>query len=278
MTFHRHRSAATPRRSRAVAVRMVLLLAALLAAAWLPATGRGRAEAPTLNGAATANETVMTPWGPLGPVDRDLLVRVRTAGLWEAPTGEQAQQRAGATRVKEVGAILATDHHGLDDQTRATAARLNVPLPDKPTAEQQGWMAELSTKTGTDYDKTFTMRLRAAHGKVFAIASSVRAGTRNDVMRAFATTAVNIVMKHMSLLESTGQVDYSSLPPPQPAASTSAGVGGTSAVRLPRESVLDPVSATRDPGGGVNRWAIWLVLAAAAAAGTVATYRMIRPK
>jgi hypothetical protein len=33
---------------------------------------------------------VQTQWGPLGPADRDLLVKVRLAGLWEGPTGQQA--------------------------------------------------------------------------------------------------------------------------------------------------------------------------------------------
>src|SRR5687768_16892171 len=34
-----------------------------------------------------------TKWGPLGPTDRDLLVKVRLAGLWEMPAGDQAQRR-----------------------------------------------------------------------------------------------------------------------------------------------------------------------------------------
>ena len=47
--------------------------------------------------------------------------------------------------------------------------------------------------------------------------SPAYAGTRNDLIRSFAQRAVNVVMKHMALLESTGLVDYSILPePPAP--------------------------------------------------------------
>lgn len=155
--------------------------------------------------------------GPLGPADRDLLAKVRQAGLWEIPTGQQAQQRAGSERVKDVGMHLVEDHTKLDKVTLKLAARLNVVLPSQPTTDQQGWMAQLSTKTGADYDQAFAQLLRAAHGKVFSVVAAVRAGTRNEEIRAFAQHAVGVVMKHMTLLESTGLVDYSGLPePPTP--------------------------------------------------------------
>ena len=38
--------------------------------------------------------TTRTEFGPLTPSDVDLLVKVRQAGLWETPTGQQMQQRA----------------------------------------------------------------------------------------------------------------------------------------------------------------------------------------
>ncbi|GAA3800922.1 hypothetical protein GCM10022226_20660 [Sphaerisporangium flaviroseum] len=157
-----------------------------------------------------------TDSGPLGPADRDFLVKVRQAGLWEIPTGQQAQQRAGSNRVKEVGRHLIEDHTKLDAQVLALAAKLSVELPSTPNPDQQGWMAELSTKTGQEYDKTFADRLRAAHGKVFTAVAAVRAGTKNAEIRSFAQVAVDVVMKHMTLLESTGRVDFAALPTPPP--------------------------------------------------------------
>ncbi|WP_245966957.1 DUF4142 domain-containing protein [Sphaerisporangium album] len=164
----------------------------------------------------SAGDWTQTESGPLGPADRDFLVKVRQAGLWEIPTGQQAQERAGSERVKEVGRHLIADHTKLDEQVRALAAKLNVPLPSTPNADQQGWMAELSARTGEEYDRAFADRLRFAHGKVFAVVAAVRAGTKNDEIRAFAQVAVDVVMKHMTLLESTGKVDFAALPTPPP--------------------------------------------------------------
>ena len=55
-------------------------------------------------GAPGTGGWTQTQWGPLGPADRDLLVKVRLAGLWEAPTGQQADQQASTAQVREVGA------------------------------------------------------------------------------------------------------------------------------------------------------------------------------
>lgn len=69
-------------------------------------------------------------------------------------------------------------------------------------------------QTGARFDRTFANRLRAAHGKVFGAIAAVRAGTRNETIRSFAQHTNQVVMRHITLLESTGLVDYEDLPPP----------------------------------------------------------------
>ncbi|MFC5815323.1 DUF4142 domain-containing protein [Nonomuraea harbinensis] len=163
---------------------------------------------------AVLTEVTQTSTGPLGPADRDFLVKVRQAGLWEIPVGQWAQKRADSARVKDVGQHLVEDHTKLDAQVRRVAAKLNVPLPDRPNPDQQRWMAQLASETGPAFDRDFARLLRAAHGKVFAVVANVRAGTRNAEIRKFAGTAVTVVMRHMTLLESTGLVNYDELPEP----------------------------------------------------------------
>jgi len=158
-----------------------------------------------------------TQWGPLGPADRDLLVKVRLAGLWEAPTGQQASQQGSTPQVRELGAFLATQHADLDAQVRQVADQLGVLLPTQANAQQQGWMKEISAATGTDYDRIFVQRLREAHGIVLPIINQVRVSTRNDLIRKFADTSDAFVARHIEHLEATGLVDYGQLPdPPSP--------------------------------------------------------------
>ncbi|WP_410661466.1 DUF4142 domain-containing protein [Amycolatopsis sp. lyj-112] len=143
--------------------------------------------------------------------DRELLVRVRQAGLWEGPVSRQAEQRGNGQRVREVGRKLADDHDRLDAQVRELAPRVGVTLPSEPTEEQRSWVDEITGSAGADFDRAYVNRARAAHGSIFGLASQVRAATRDDVMRSFAQTAVDTVMRHMTLLESTGIAETTSL-------------------------------------------------------------------
>jgi predicted outer membrane protein len=227
--------------------------------------GTSSARAHDGNGGYDSRGVVAAGWtmtasGPLGPADRDFLVKVRQAGLWEAPVGRQAQDHAQSSRVKEVGAHLEHDHVTLDEQVRAVAAKLGVPLPDLASPEQLGWINELAGKSGADYDVTFANRLRAAHGKVFAVIATVRAGTRNDTIREFATTANSVVLKHMTLLESTGLVDYPALPEPL----------------NPATQPLDRLAQTFGNGWGAPL--VWIVLLVAACAAVTSAVRILRPR
>ena len=142
----------------------------------------------------------------LSDLDREFLTVINFANLWEIPMGKLATERGNSQAVRDTGAVLFADHTKLDGIVNQLATQFGVRLPDKPSSSTQGWMNEISSKTGEDFDNTFADRLRAAHGTVFGLIAEVRAGTRNTVIRDFASQANEIVMKHMTLLEGTGHV------------------------------------------------------------------------
>jgi len=251
-----------------------------------------------------------TKYGPLTAADRDFLDKVWQAGSWEGPTGRQAQQRAASQKVKDVGLTLASDHAQLDAKVTAVAQQLGHTLPTKPSAAQQGWMNQLSQVEGEEYDRLFADLLRAAHGKVFAVVADIRAGTKNGLVRAFAQTANAAVLKHMTILEGTGFVNFSKLPDSKPpAASTPSTSGDKSAQpssgqdnsgsnsgksgsdqaqnqqkpqgQLPGSQddaqstdLTNTSSNTTGPGGGVNNYIIVIMLAVAGVISAV-TYRQL---
>lgn len=215
------------------------------------------------SGGAVAEGWTDTQFGPLGPADRELLAKVRLAGLWEMPTGQEMQQRANNQRVQEVGGQIAKEHNELDGIVREAAGKLGVVLPNQPSEEQQGWMAEISASSGSDYDQVAINRLRAAHGKVLPLISQVRAGTRNDLVRKFAVTAAEFVNRHHVYLESTGLVDFSALPEPQPSS------GGP-----PVSSAIDKASLSSNSSGpNLGLSAVVFIAAMLAIVGLVAFLR-----
>jgi putative membrane protein len=169
-----------------------------------------------------------------------------------------------------IGKSISQQHVVLDKIDIAVAKKLGIALPNQPNSDQQGWLNEMkNASTAAAFDQIYIDRLRAAHGKIFPAIATIRASTRNDSVRKLAQQSNQFVMTHMTLLESSGIVDYGSLPTaPAPAAA-----GGP----VP---VDNQMLAAAGAGGvpGVNTSVILLVLAGALVAGVITTMRIFRTR
>ncbi|MER7348554.1 DUF4142 domain-containing protein [Streptomyces aurantiacus] len=173
---------------------------------------------------ALTAQSVSTRFGPLSALDRDFITKVRLAGLWELPAGQQAGERGTSRAVHTAGKHLVEGHTFLDARVREVAAALRLELPSQPSAQQRRWLDELSAARGAAYDEKFANILRRAHGKVFSLVAEVRATTRNSLVRSLADDANTTVLDHIQVLEATGLVDFDGLArdaatPPPPARS-----------------------------------------------------------
>lgn len=213
---------------------------------------------------------------PVTEADRQLLIKVRQAGLWEIPAGQQAQQQAASQVVKDVGATIAEQHIALDEEVRAVAQQLGVPLPNQPSKDQQGWLTEMSGKWGPEFDAAYANLLRDAHGKVFSVIAQVRAGTRNEVIRDFANKANEAVKTHLNLLESTELVDFEALP--QPSLPAAAPAPATDASSHGQQHGVVEASAQSDTGGGGIDMGLVVAICFVEFVATVGLVRLFRTR
>ncbi|MGW2743032.1 DUF4142 domain-containing protein [Streptomyces sp. NPDC001450] len=202
--------------------------AALLFPIWSYADRSGTTDANTLSA-----QTVTTPYGPLSAQDRDLVTKVRLAGLWELPAGQLAERKGTTQAVRDAGQHLIDGHTSLDAHVRTVATQLGVPLPNEPNEQQKQWLATLNSAQGQDFDREFASILRLAHGRVFSLVAQVRAGTQNSLVRDLADDADATVLDHIKILEATGYVDFSAL----------ARDLAASASPVPTPPAVDPASA-----------------------------------
>ncbi|MEU7785864.1 MULTISPECIES: DUF4142 domain-containing protein [unclassified Amycolatopsis] len=149
--------------------------------------------------------------GELQQTDRALLTRLKQHTLWAGPSSRLAAERATNRRVRAVAVRITDDQARLDVALGAVADRLAITLPGEPTEQERTWADELAAAGGDAFDRAYVNRLRAEYGSLFALASDVRAGTRDDDVRAFAQTAVDTALGHLTLLESTGLAETTSL-------------------------------------------------------------------
>ncbi|WP_193508648.1 DUF4142 domain-containing protein [Streptomyces coeruleorubidus] len=222
--MHANRHAVPTRVSRRMITIIAAVCAVIAAAVIAIRTGTDEASAsPTAAGqaqhsgghvaAGSAGETATGENGEANltvtDVDREFLVKVRQAGLWEIPAGRLAQTHASSEQVKRAGLHLLDGHSKLDQLVREDAKILGVEIPDEATEEQQQWVRNLENAQGEEFDKLFANVLRASHGKIFATIGEVRAATQNDLIRRHARQANQTVLDHMEVLEDTGLVDAS---------------------------------------------------------------------
>ncbi|GAB7043041.1 DUF4142 domain-containing protein [Catenuloplanes niger JCM 9533] len=249
------------RRRGARAVSTLAILGAVLFSA--PAVAFAQAPTPEV-----VEPAEQDPSGPITSADEQFVIAVRLAGLWEIPAGEMAGDKGESQKVKEVGDSIRQQHIELDELTVNAAAKLNIQLPNEPNQDQSNWLAEMEAAEGAEFDEIFVARLRAAHGKIFPVVSTIRASTRNDVVRALAQQTNAFVLTHITLLESTDLVNYAGLP----------AAPNAQADPVTGANALLAAAQARGATGGFDTTAIWLVLVVAVVAGAFGAVRIIRSR
>ncbi|MFE0871198.1 DUF4142 domain-containing protein [Streptomyces rochei] len=190
-----------------------------------------------------------TLYGPLTEADRDFVVKVRAAGLWEHPLGLMAMERGTTPDMKEAGEHLVVGHARLDATCRRIAPELGITLPNLASPQQQQFVATVDGTTGRQFDTTAVNIMRITHGQIFPAIANIRANTKNSLVRQLADQANDTVLDHITVLEKTGLVNFDqvnfqqSAPPNLPKAQL------TPPAPQPGEPVL---SLTSPPGLEVN--------------------------
>ncbi|WP_369274050.1 DUF4142 domain-containing protein [Streptomyces sp. R11] len=149
-----------------------------------------------------------TQYGPLTEADRDFVVKVRAAGLWEHPLGMMAMERGTTPEMKEAGEHLVVGHARLDLACRKLASELNITLPNQASPQQQQFVATVDSKTGKEFDATGVAIMRVTHGQIFPAIAKIRGTTQNSLVRQLADLANDTVLDHMTVLEKTGMVNF----------------------------------------------------------------------
>jgi predicted outer membrane protein len=190
-----------------------------------------------------------TVYGPLTEADRDFVVKVRAAGLWEHPLGLMAMERGTTPEMKEAGEHLVVGHARLDATCRKIAPELGITLPNLASPQQQQFVSTVDGTTGKQFDTTAVNIMRITHGQIFPAIANIRANTKNSLVRQLADQANDTVLDHITVLEKTGLVNFDqvnfqqSAPPDLPEAQL------TPPAPQPGEPVL---SLTAPPGLEVN--------------------------
>ena len=196
---------------------------------------------PTMLGVQTTSTqqdrvVANTNYGPLTEADRDFVVKVRAAGLWEHPLGLLAMERGTTPEMKEAGQHLVVGHGRLDASCRKISLELGITLPNQASPQQQGFVETVKATSGKEFDSTAVNIMRVTHGQIFPAIAKIRANTRNTLIRQLADQANDTVLDHITVLEKTGLVNHEQVNFQQ-----------TSPPKLPNEQVTPPAPQPGSP-------------------------------
>ena len=190
-----------------------------------------------------------TRYCPLTEADRDFVVKVRAAGLWEYPLGEIALKKGSTPEMREAGKHLIVGHAGLDDLCRKIAPELGITLPNEASPQQQQFVQTSAAQSGAQFDSTAANIMRVTHGQIFPTIAKIRASTKNTLVRQLADLANDTVLDHLTMMEKTKVVNFDQVNFQQ-----------TTPPKLPKDQVTPPppppgapvVVLTPRPDLGVN--------------------------
>ncbi|MDB5283360.1 MAG: hypothetical protein JWO06_2435 [Bacteroidota bacterium] len=118
------------------------------------------------------------------------LVDAASINLEEIQLGQLAQQLGSTADVKALGKMMEDAHAKSLKEVTALAKKKLVTIPDSATAKAQTAYAELSKKSGNDFDKAYCDMMIEGHKNAIKTFEKESADSRDGELKNWATDAL----------------------------------------------------------------------------------------
>ena len=135
--------------------------------------------------------------------DVEWATEIADASLLEVRLGELAQSKASSPQVKELGKMMVTDHTKANEELNALAGKKNISLPNTLSDKSQKKFDDLSTKSGTDFDKEYSSAMVDGHKEVLSKFKKESEDGKDADLRAWAEGKLPVLQHHLSMSEQT---------------------------------------------------------------------------
>jgi putative membrane protein len=145
----------------------------------------------------------------LGDQDAAFLQQAQLSGLTESGAGQVAIQNSTDPAVQEFGRWMLTDHGALGNTLAALAQRLGINLPTGLDPQHQSELNDLSSRTGRDFDRSYTTAQVKDHQNAVALFQQEASAGQNSAVVSFAQQALPLLQAHLQqaqILGAAGQL------------------------------------------------------------------------
>jgi len=129
--------------------------------------------------------------------DAEFAVEAANGGIAEVEMGNTAVHSAVNPRVKKFGEMMVTDHTQANNELKDLAKSKNIVLPASVSADEQKMEADISKKTGKDFDKAYVNSMVDDHKKDIKAFEDAIKTLKDPDLKAFAEKTLPVLKKHL---------------------------------------------------------------------------------
>lgn len=130
----------------------------------------------------------------------DKLVHAYSANLFEIKAAEQAGMNATTEDVKKLSTMLVEAHSKMNMDVKTLADTKGITLPMDLTEDQRKELEKLGEKTGIDYDKAFTDKMKSKHEDAVKFYEKTAEKCDDAEVKSWASTTAPEVRSHLDMV------------------------------------------------------------------------------
>jgi len=147
------------------------------------------------NTAGGATSTAATT--PVDEESADFFVKAADGGMAEVAAGKLAQEKSTNAKVKEFAGMMVNDHTGANAGLKELAMKKNVTLPDTISNDHQKAAADMSKKTGKDFDKAYMDMQVKDHEKTVDLFEKGSKNVKDTELKGFIDNTLPKLKSHL---------------------------------------------------------------------------------
>ncbi|TSJ43332.1 DUF4142 domain-containing protein [Mucilaginibacter corticis] len=129
--------------------------------------------------------------------DAKFAVDAANGGMTEIQLSQLATTKAVNSKVKDFANMMITDHTKAGDSLKAVATTKNITLPDSVNADSKKAIADLSAKSGADFDKAYVDKMVADHKATVDMFESASKSLKDPDLKAFVDKTLPTIKGHL---------------------------------------------------------------------------------
>lgn len=129
--------------------------------------------------------------------DAKFAVDAANGGMTEVELSKLATTKATNADVKKFADMMIMDHTAAGEQLKTIAKTKNITLPDSVNADSKKAIADLSKKSGPDFDKAYVDKMVSDHKSTVDMFESASKNLKDADLKAFVDKTLPTIKGHL---------------------------------------------------------------------------------